>query len=46
MWAVVDGSRLFPTSENSHQLLQDPMVLQWITGQGVIGGLYLVGAMK
>jgi hypothetical protein len=43
---MVDSSRLFPASKDVHELLQDPMVLQRITRHGVIGSLYLVGAMK
>jgi hypothetical protein len=46
MWAAVGSSRLLPTSEDFHELLQDPMVIEKVTESGVIGRLYLLGAMR
>jgi hypothetical protein len=45
-WAVADSSHLIPAIGACHRLLHDPEILKRLQEPGLIGRLYLVGAME
>lgn len=46
VWATTQGDRLIPKGGCCHEIFQHPTVVQKIIHSGVVGSLYLVGAMK